>query len=490
MKEKNGFALFETLVVSTFILGTLIFLYIQFSSIKRNYSTSFTYNTVPGLYHAKTLVSFLEEDGYTYYDYELNKTSNGDKGYIKINDCHGSERTLCSSLTKSVDAKNILFVGNNISILQSNLSTSNYDTSTFSGEFRKFILSLETTEKGGYNRIIVEFNNHTFACINIGVSKDNKGMVEYTVNHYLMNTSGTGYDLVDSEIFSNLNQSTVTPDIKSYTGFTSPSVQTIKLEKDSNNVVNYYYTRNQYTVTLNKGTGIDSVSGAGTYYYGANVTVGATAASGYKFKSWTGTYTTSSFTMPASNVTMTANASINSYTVTFNANGGSVTPSSATVTYGGTYTTLPTPSRPSSSYTGIALGTSLQTGASGTIYYTFLGWFTAASGGTQVTTSTKVTTAANHTIYAHWAASSPSGQAYYGTSSNVTAYNSATITVYTYGYKYITITCEGTGCGSPYINEVAKSWNTKYSVAGTSSVNIRATGTTTNTRLMRWTLSN
>ncbi|MBN1217618.1 MAG: InlB B-repeat-containing protein, partial [Anaerolineae bacterium] len=34
--------------------------------------------------------------------------------------------------------------------------------------------------------------------------------------------------------------------------------------------------------------------------------------------------------------------------------------------------------------------------------YTFVGWFTAASGGTQVTSATEVTTAANHTLYAQW----------------------------------------------------------------------------------------
>lgn len=34
--------------------------------------------------------------------------------------------------------------------------------------------------------------------------------------------------------------------------------------------------------------------------------------------------------------------------------------------------------------------------------YTFLGWFTAADGGTEVTSSTTVTTNTDHTLYAHW----------------------------------------------------------------------------------------
>ena len=70
--------------------------------------------------------------------------------------------------------------------------------------------------------------------------------------------------------------------------------------------------------------------------------------------------------------------------MTFDANGGSTpSPTSKAVTYGSTYGTLATTSR-----TG----------------YTFAGWFTAASGGTQVTSATIVGTASNHTLYAQWTA--------------------------------------------------------------------------------------
>ena len=67
--------------------------------------------------------------------------------------------------------------------------------------------------------------------------------------------------------------------------------------------------------------------------------------------------------------------------MTYDANVGSVSPSSKNVTYGGTYGTLAKPSK------------------SG---YDFAGWYTAASGGTKVTSSTKVTATSNHKIYAHW----------------------------------------------------------------------------------------
>lgn len=65
--------------------------------------------------------------------------------------------------------------------------------------------------------------------------------------------------------------------------------------------------------------------------------------------------------------------------VTFNPNGGNCSISSKSVTYGGSISSLPTATR-----TG----------------YTFDGWYTAASGGTKITTST--TFSSNTTVYAHW----------------------------------------------------------------------------------------
>lgn len=69
-----------------------------------------------------------------------------------------------------------------------------------------------------------------------------------------------------------------------------------------------------------------------------------------------------------------------SYTLTFNANGGSCITKTKKVNANATYGTLPEAHR-----TG----------------YTFSGWYTAKSGGTKVTSSTKAT--ANATVYARWA---------------------------------------------------------------------------------------
>lgn len=72
-----------------------------------------------------------------------------------------------------------------------------------------------------------------------------------------------------------------------------------------------------------------------------------------------------------------------SYLVTFDPNGGRVSPASTAVTIGKTYGTLPTPTR-----TG----------------YSFDGWYTKKTDGTNVTETTTVGTNPPTTLYAHWTA--------------------------------------------------------------------------------------
>ena len=128
--------------------------------------------------------------------------------------------------------------------------------------------------------------------------------VNYVVKHYKQNLDGS-YPTTptETETLTALTGSSQTPAVKEYTGFTAPTaLTTVTIAPDGSTVVEYQYTRNSYTVTLNMGdAGVDSVSGAGTYKYEAPVTVDATAKSGYTFKEWTGdgapTTKTSNFTM-------------------------------------------------------------------------------------------------------------------------------------------------------------------------------------------------
>ena len=136
---------------------------------------------------------------------------------------------------------------------------------------------------------------------------------KYTVKHYKQNLDNT-YTLYETETLYGTTDSSITPARKSYDGFKSPSGQTKTILYDGSQVFEYKYDRQSYTLALNKGTGIASVSGAGTYKYGASVTINATLSTDheYQWNKWTGDKTSTTqkytFTMPAKNTSITANA--------------------------------------------------------------------------------------------------------------------------------------------------------------------------------------
>ena len=163
----------------------------------------------------------------------------------------------------------------------------------------------------------------------------------YTVRHWKQKTTGIAsthddknYELAETETKKAQIGSKVTPAVKTYTGFDSPKTQTKAVTADGKMVIDYYYERHLYNVTLNAGTGIEKTIGAGPYRYGQSVTIDANVKEGYHWLNWTGNYTGGSsgdqtvdtkkftFTMPAGNVTMTASAEANKYTIHFDPNGG------------------------------------------------------------------------------------------------------------------------------------------------------------------------
>ena len=114
------------------------------------------------------------------------------------------------------------------------------------------------------------------------------------------------------------------------------------------------------------------------------VTFPTVTRTGYTLNRW---ISTSDGQTVTSNTGFTQNTNVraiwtpNRYRVNFDANGGTVKTTTNYVTYDSYYGTLPTPTR-----TG----------------YVFLGWYTLATGGTEITSSTRVEITDNQTLYAHW----------------------------------------------------------------------------------------
>lgn len=170
-----------------------------------------------------------------------------------------------------------------------------------------------------------------------------------------------------------------------------------------------------YTLTFDANGGTVSKTSQQVTYserYGKFGNFQTPTRTGYTFSGW---YTASSGGTQvtentiyniAGNSTIYAHWTANTYTVYFNANGGTVSTSSKTVSYDSQYGTLPTPTR------------------SG---YRFDGWFTASSGGSQVTSSSTYTTVGNSTLYAHWTKNQKTDTLKTSSGNNVTG-TSSTIT--------------------------------------------------------------
>jgi len=159
----------------------------------------------------------------------------------------------------------------------------------------------------------------------------------------------------------------------------------------------FQWSANAYTVTYagNSNTGGSVPTNASTYNIGNSVTVAGNPNSlvrtGYSFAGWTdnssgtGTVYTSGtgYTVGSANIVFTAKWTANTYTITYNENGGSGAPAVATASYttGGTAVTLS------------ERGTLAKTG------YDFAGWSATPTG---TLLSGTYTTSVDVTLYAKW----------------------------------------------------------------------------------------
>ena len=192
---------------------------------------------------------------------------------------------------------------------------------------------------------------------------------------------GTGGTAKTQDFGSELTAPAVTRTGYTFAGW-SPAVPATVPAADTTYAAQW--TANQYTATFDANGGTGGI--AKTQDYGTALAAPEVTKSGYTLAWWSPAVPE---TMPASSNTYTAQWTANKYTVTFNANGGSVDTDSKSVTYDSAYGTLPTP---------------IMTG------YTFRGWWTepdytaSSDSGTQITSASTVSILGEQMLYAHWTA--------------------------------------------------------------------------------------
>ncbi len=217
---------------------------------------------------------------------------------------------------------------------------------------------------------------------------------KYTVEHYQEQLNGK-YELKDTEQLTGTTDADTNAQARSYTGFTAKTIDQKKIAPNGSTVVKVYYDRSKYTVTFAPGyEGAREI--VQTYKYGAALAAPTVSREGYTFAGW---YTAADGGEPFETTTVTGGETVgievtesrtvyarwtaNTYTVSLMPNHpGADTAETKQVTYDRPY--------------GDALADAVREG------YDFLGWYTAANGGTKVKRDDTVKNAENTTLYAHW----------------------------------------------------------------------------------------
>lgn len=158
MKKMNnrGFVLAETLIVTSFVAGVLIFLFIQFTNISNNYETSYKYNTVEDLYALQDIRDYIYSDSEAFNTISNELVTNE---FLNITDCGiFLDKDYCLKLFElegvdQVIVSNNYFNYNNFSNIDSNLSA--------------FVKKISSSGEESY-RLIVSFKNLTYATLRFG----------------------------------------------------------------------------------------------------------------------------------------------------------------------------------------------------------------------------------------------------------------------------------------------------------------------------------
>ena len=262
---------------------------------------------------------------------------------------------------------------------------------------RNTTLELNSPSKGGYTFTGWEIVNGDGSINNnvltLGI-KDIKIKALYQLNEQKLNIDldgGTGNNQAGSyKVGSNVTLIVPTKEGYDFSGWelisgnSILSGNTIAIGSEETTIKATWIKKVILTLNLDGGTITSNASGV--YSRNTTITLGTPTKTGYDFSKWQITAGDSvlsgnKLTIGTTDTTVKAVYTAKKYTVTYNANGGTVSGTSKSVTYNAKYGTLPTPQRAG---------------------YSFLGWYTAKTGGSKITETTIVKITSNQTIYAQW----------------------------------------------------------------------------------------
>ena len=203
--------------------------------------------------------------------------------------------------------------------------------------------------------------------------------------------------------------------ITNITEATSATAYTLTLTQGSNSTISVNRSSSNLAST-------GALSNGAKLYSGDKLTISFSAATGYNIGTHTvngSTFTSGGSHTVSGNVTVVSSATKKTYTVSYNANGGTGAPAAQTKTYGTTLTLSTTkPTKTKTTATGYKVTFNANGGSCSTTdltstlttTYAFKNWNTAANGsGTSYASGASYTANAAVTLYAQWTPSTSNG---------------------------------------------------------------------------------
>ena len=254
-----------------------------------------------------------------------------------------------------------------------------------------------------------------------------------------------------------ISKTTATQNISCYGKITSSSSYVSGTKSSSASSVSVA-AKPSYAIKYNANGG-SGAPGSQTKWYGTNLTLSSAkpTRTGYTFQGW-GTSASDTSVDYAAGATYTANAGItlyaiwkaNTYTVSYNANGGSGAPGSQTKTYG----------------VNLTLSSTIPTRTN----YNFLGWSTSASGSVVYAAGATYTNNSAVTLYAVWELAYTKPRI-----TNFTAHRCTSDGVASETGTYVKITFDW--ATDKDVTTIRADWNTDPNFSTYYSANITASGT-------------
>lgn len=237
IKNNKGFVVTEVLILSTVIIGVLVFMYIQFKNINREYQYSFKYDTVTGLYLANNILNYINNDN---YDLLVNTIESNNSPYLDITSCSDQLFTsnyYCEELLEKSNVEKILFTEENLGKIKLKINELDPD-------IQKYIKQIPIINSQNDYRIIIKYKDGTFATLrfNKGNAYIQKGLITYLD---AINNTGEGHSnetTIWKDLSGNSNDATL---------YNNPTWSNSSIIFDG--ITNYARMENTANATYNEG---------------------------------------------------------------------------------------------------------------------------------------------------------------------------------------------------------------------------------------------